>query len=277
MDKDIELIESPWIDRFTDLIKNTNESFLFTSPFIKLSTVNLLLKNRKRDIEVKGITSFKLRSFERKASDLEALKTLLKIDKVKLRNFPKLHSKIYIFDSNTAVVSSANLTQGGLRRNFELGVLLKEEPIIKELKLLVEGLMTDSKTADITEDIIKDSKSILESIPETKKELPFDYNKIEKELFGYEDSKEDSIFQSGSKPIMKGLKSWKKDVFECLTEINKEVFNLGDVYQFEEKLSYLHPENKNIQPKIRQQLQILRDMGLLEFTTGEGEYRKLWK
>ena len=32
--------------------------------------------------------------------------------------------------------------------------------------------------------------------------------------------------------------------------------------------------NRNIQPKIRQQLQVLRDLGLLEFL-GVGEYRLL--
>jgi type II restriction enzyme len=37
-------------------------------------------------------------------------------------------------------------------------------------------------------------------------------------------------------------------------------------------LAKLHPANRNIRPKIRQQLQVLRDMGLVEFLGG-GEYR----
>jgi type II restriction enzyme len=39
-------------------------------------------------------------------------------------------------------------------------------------------------------------------------------------------------------------------------------------------LAELHPDNHNVQPKIRQQLQELRDLDLLEFLRG-GEYRLL--
>jgi type II restriction enzyme len=36
----------------------------------------------------------------------------------------------------------------------------------------------------------------------------------------------------------------------------------------------LHPLNRNIRPKIRQQLQVMRDHGVLEFL-GQGRYRIL--
>jgi type II restriction enzyme len=41
-------------------------------------------------------------------------------------------------------------------------------------------------------------------------------------------------------------------------------------------LSGKHPDNRNIKDKIRQQLQYLRDLGLIEFKE-RGVYRKLWK
>jgi type II restriction enzyme len=44
------------------------------------------------------------------------------------------------------------------------------------------------------------------------------------------------------------------------------------VYAYDEQLQKLHPENKHIRPKIRQQLQILRDRGILEFK-GQGKYQ----
>ena len=40
-------------------------------------------------------------------------------------------------------------------------------------------------------------------------------------------------------------------------------FATSDAYIFERELEQLHPENRNVRPKIRQQLQILRDAGLL--------------
>lgn len=43
---------------------------------------------------------------------------------------------------------------------------------------------------------------------------------------------------------------------------------------FKQKRANLHPENKHICPKIRQQLRILRDRGIIEFTS-PGKYRKI--
>ena len=44
-----------------------------------------------------------------------------------------------------------------------------------------------------------------------------------------------------------------------------------DLYNFENYLKIKHPENNNIQAKIRQQLQELRDKGYLKFTN-RGNY-----
>lgn len=60
----------------------------------------------------------------------------------------------------------------------------------------------------------------------------------------------------------------------CVEKIGKNEFTLEDVYRFENELSILHPENKHIRDKIRQQLQILRDKGYLDFVS-RGYYRLL--
>jgi len=54
--------------------------------------------------------------------------------------------------------------------------------------------------------------------------------------------------------------------------LNKEEFSLADVYAHADELAKLHPKNAHIPDKIRQQLQVLRDLGLLEFLT-PGSYR----
>ena len=67
-------------------------------------------------------------------------------------------------------------------------------------------------------------------------------------------------------------KGWILDIMNCIDALNKKEFKLADVYAFESDLKKIHPENKNIKPKIRQQLQFLRNKGYLEFI-GEGVYR----
>ncbi len=53
-------------------------------------------------------------------------------------------------------------------------------------------------------------------------------------------------------------KGWILDIIQCIEGLEKDVFSLQDIYQFETVLAQLHPSNTHIRPKIRQQLQILR-------------------
>ena len=61
------------------------------------------------------------------------------------------------------------------------------------------------------------------------------------------------------------LRGWTLDVLNLVRRLGREHFSLGELYAFETELKMAHPENRNIRPKIRQQLQILRDLGLIEF------------
>ncbi len=49
-------------------------------------------------------------------------------------------------------------------------------------------------------------------------------------------------------------------------------FTLAEVYACEDALRRLHPQNLHVRDKIRQQLQVLRDLGFVEFE-GRGIYR----
>lgn len=67
-------------------------------------------------------------------------------------------------------------------------------------------------------------------------------------------------------------KGWLLDVLMCVEKIKKEEFSLDDVYAFEGYLKAKHPSNNNVKAKIRQQLQFLRDKGVIDFE-GRGRYR----
>ena len=57
-------------------------------------------------------------------------------------------------------------------------------------------------------------------------------------------------------------RGWTLDVLKSVHRIGRQQFSLQDVYQFEGDLAALHPKNRNVRPKIRQQLQVLRDLRL---------------
>jgi type II restriction enzyme len=61
------------------------------------------------------------------------------------------------------------------------------------------------------------------------------------------------------------LRGWTLDVLQAIRRLQKSNFSLQDLYGLEGNLRELHPNNRNIRPKIRQQLQVLRDLKLLDF------------
>ncbi|CDX19130.1 Type-2 restriction enzyme DpnI [Mesorhizobium sp. ORS 3359] len=67
-------------------------------------------------------------------------------------------------------------------------------------------------------------------------------------------------------------RGWLLDVMKCLDQLGRREFDIDDAYSFESSLSQKYPNNRNVKPKIRQQLQYLRDRGYLVFT-GRGRYR----
>lgn len=68
-------------------------------------------------------------------------------------------------------------------------------------------------------------------------------------------------------------KGWLLAVMRCLDKL-PEQFDLKQVYAFEAELQKQFQHNKHIQAKIRQQLQILRDQNIIEFSA-RGKYRKV--
>jgi type II restriction enzyme len=67
-------------------------------------------------------------------------------------------------------------------------------------------------------------------------------------------------------------RGWTLDVLNAVRGLGMSDFTLSDVYALEPSLGQLHPQNRHVRDKIRQQLQVLRDLGLLLFL-GRGHYR----
>jgi hypothetical protein len=63
-----------------------------------------------------------------------------------------------------------------------------------------------------------------------------------------------------SEPVVDELRAGKRE------------FALDEVYAFERHLGELYPGNQNVRPKIRQQLQYLRNRGFVDFVS-RGNYR----
>ena len=53
-------------------------------------------------------------------------------------------------------------------------------------------------------------------------------------------------------------------MLRCVESLPNATFSNENVYSFEPELTKLYPGNRHIKDKIRQQLQVLRDRGLLK-------------
>ncbi|MBW8041776.1 MAG: hypothetical protein FVQ85_17505 [Planctomycetes bacterium] len=132
----------------------------------------------------------------------------------------------------------------------------------------------EEKASTVTEEILSTTEDILAKVPKEKR---IKFEKSEKDLFPKEPYEpEDDLYDGGVKTIANTLSGWRLDTFNVVSKIPVNIFKLDQVYANKQHLQELHPENRNIDAKIRQQLQELRDLGLVEFLGG-GVYRKLWK
>jgi type II restriction enzyme len=72
----------------------------------------------------------------------------------------------------------------------------------------------------------------------------------------------------------KEARGWTIEVLKIVDSIKDKNFKLQDVYAFEKILKEKFPNNNFVKDKIRQQLQVIRDKGLIEFK-GNGLYQKI--
>jgi type II restriction enzyme len=73
------------------------------------------------------------------------------------------------------------------------------------------------------------------------------------------------------KSISLGSRGWANLTLRVLRGLDRSEFSITEIYERESLFSKSYPRNRNIRAKIRQQLQVLRDLGYLQFL-GDGKY-----
>jgi type II restriction enzyme len=69
-------------------------------------------------------------------------------------------------------------------------------------------------------------------------------------------------------------RGWANLTLRIVRSLKRSEFSLSEIYDKENLFAASYPDNRNIRAKMRQQLQVLRDLGYLEFCGG-GRYRLL--
>jgi phosphatidylserine/phosphatidylglycerophosphate/cardiolipin synthase-like enzyme len=110
----IRLVDKGWAREITDAVAEGAGAIRLISPFIKAGALRRFLSPKPTSLQV--ITRFNLQDFADGVSDITALRMLLDAG-ASVRGVKNLHSKLYLFGSKRAIVTSANLTEAAWRRS----------------------------------------------------------------------------------------------------------------------------------------------------------------
>ena len=137
---DIQILGATWRQELVRLVRTVKTSLVICSPFVGTEGTDLIAQNLPPDFRdgranLLFLTNLSVRNMLQAVTDPGAILSLARSavsDQV--FHLPGLHAKAYIADESTAIVTSANLTAGGLYRNHECGVLLSTHSAVTRVR-----------------------------------------------------------------------------------------------------------------------------------------------
>ena len=163
----IRLVKSGWEREVGDALAAAGGGDLrIICPFIKRDALEPFLSGELKVIQV--ITRFKCADFAMGVSDIEALRKLLEVG-TQVRGIQDLHAKLFLFGSNRAIVTSANLTKSAMGKNLECGVVVEEESVLADCRKYFDSLWLQGKI--LTEENLVDWETEIAPHREVRKHL----------------------------------------------------------------------------------------------------------
>jgi HKD family nuclease len=172
------------------------------------------------------------------------------------------HPKLYLFNKGNnvkSIIGSSNLTEGGLKKNIEANVVIEasiDNEMISDayntynrLKYHKQRVLPDQEFIDIYTQLVKVTKEQNKNLKKNSKYASLNKRFLEK-----------SKSLQKPKATKRDLVGWLNKIYNLIPD---NEFTTRQIYKYESELAKLYPNNKNIRPKIRQQLQVLRDMGII--------------
>lgn len=136
----IEFVPARWGAIFEELISKVTQSAIFVSPYISVPPIERVVKilNQRglaQSVSVRIVTDLSPDNVLRGSTEPAALVRLMEeIPRTIVTFLPSVHAKVYIADESIGIVTSGNLTDGGLYRNYEYGVRLNDPILIRHVR-----------------------------------------------------------------------------------------------------------------------------------------------
>jgi hypothetical protein len=262
------IIISPTHQWISKSLRGCKHSLAVSSPYVS-AYLRDQVANLDEEIDVRVLTRTLVTDFASGASDLEALCALATRTSGVL-SLSSLHAKVYVIDNRKALVTSANATFSGMHRNRECGVEIAIRRDVQYLRDLIEsGFGATPRpqlwTADDLADLRQPVGTLRAALPRVA---------ILRDA-AVEAPPRVQLQRRPFHQLIENLSGWLQLTMEGVARIRSDVFTMDDLVTACSKLAAArYPENRHVREKLRQQMQRLRDLGLVAFLGG-GRYEKL--
>lgn len=134
-----ELLSENWKEKLAALVRGASEHVLIASPFVSQRGVEFFVNHLSDAIRNRGhvqvLASLSPQNVVQGATEPESLQRLEEtVSDAALYHLPHLHAKVYVADTQDAILTSGNLTAGGLERNFEYGVYTSDWEAVSTIR-----------------------------------------------------------------------------------------------------------------------------------------------
>jgi hypothetical protein len=206
-----------------------------------------MLSQRQGSVATRLITSLKVAEVLSGATDIETICALSQTG-VRIQSIGHLHAKVYLVDADQVLVTSANPTHSGWYSNLEIGLAVQSRTVAEQ---------------------------ILKTLGAAQ---PYTWSQQQLERYAHWVAGQAKVIPSyrslPSEVLSGAFVGWLRLAMEGVGQLPEE-FTLVEAYQkILPVAAQQYPNNKHPKDKIRQQLQGLRDLGVLEFVS-PGRYRRL--
>lgn len=267
----MKIIRSTWRNQLMELVENTKKSIKIISPFLKEDIITELLLKKQTQTKIEFITSFKFSNYCTTQTDFSVFKIVSGVGgKIKVHS--GINANIYIFDDKKAIISSGNLSENGLSKNYEYGILLEDKTLVSEVIADYNDLSKHQDTRILKKNEIDLLEKMITQIFKSVNYKKTKFSKSEIELI----RNTNDVAEVPIDALTSVFEGWQLEVFNCINLTQHQIFTIDDLNLFENHLKKLFPNQKNIIDKMKFQLDYFVELGLILPFENE-VYKKLWK
>lgn len=141
----MKLLSHNWKNRLAALVGRARRDLLICSPYASRAGTDLVAGNVTSTLRRSGhlsfVTDLSPVNICQYSTDPAAILSLSQhTRRATIRHLPRLHAKVYVADDEVAIVTSGNLTEGGLVRNHEYGIEVADTRLVRRIRRDISDL-----------------------------------------------------------------------------------------------------------------------------------------